>query len=136
MDHVVSSYTPTLEALLKPRTQPTSPPARQEPRVLVLSQPATPGCSPIPGTTLEAAIVVSLAGQSDKSIVLDDEDGTVNAVLEGMESHEWVHLACHGIQNRGNSLDSAFLLYDGRLTINTLMSKSLPNAELAVLSAC
>ena len=28
------------------------------------------------------------------------------------------------------------MLYDGRLNISTLMSKSLPNAQLAVLSAC
>ena len=77
-----------------------------------------------------------LAGQSDDSIVLDDEAGTVDAILEGMESHEWVHLACHGVQDRKNSLNSAFMLYDGRLTLHTLMSKSLPNAELAVLSAC
>ena len=28
------------------------------------------------------------------------------------------------------------MLYNGRLTINTLMSKSFPNAELAILSAC
>ena len=136
MDYTISSYTPTLEALLKSHTPPTSTSACQEPRVLIISQPATPNCNPIPGTTLEAAIVMSLAGHSDKSIVLDDEAGTVDAVLEGMETHEWVHLACHGIQNRENSLDSAFLLYDGRLNISALMSKSFPNAELAVLSAC
>ena len=136
MDYAVSSYTPTLEALLKPRVQVTPTSAHREPRVLIVSQPATPNCPAIPGTTQEAAIVMSLAGQSDDSIVLDDEAGTVDAVLEGMATHDWVHLACHGVQDRKNSLNSAFMLYDGRLTLHTLMSKSLPNAELAVLSAC
>jgi len=50
--------------------------------------------------------------------------------------HDWVHLACHGIQDMKDPLQSAFALYDGKITIETLMSKSLHNAELAVLSAC
>ena len=80
--------------------------------------------------------MISIAGRSDDSIVLDDEDGTVAAVVKGMETHDWVHLACHGVQNPDNPTQSAFILYDGILTLNTLLSKSLPNAELAVLSAC
>ncbi|KAI0083507.1 CHAT domain-containing protein [Irpex rosettiformis] len=131
MDIAVSSYAPTLEALLKPRTKVT--PAGQDPRVLIVSQPDTPGGSPIPGTTTEAAIVMSLVGESK---TLDDAGGTVQAVLEGMATHEWVHLACHGIQNRMDPMSSAFLLYDGRLTLADLMSHHLPNADLAVLSAC
>ncbi|KAI0085973.1 CHAT domain-containing protein [Irpex rosettiformis] len=133
MDIAVSSYTPTLEALLKPRARVT--PAGQDPRVLIVSQPDTPGGSPIPGTTTEAAIVMSLVGESKP---LDDADGTVQAVLEGMTTHEWVHLACHGAQNHADPINSAFLLYDGRLTLAELMSHHLPNvnADLAVLSAC
>ena len=68
--------------------------------------------------------------------VLEDKDGTINGVLEGMATHEWVHLACHGVQNREDPTKSAFALYDGKLALSTLMSQSLPNAELAVLSAC
>ncbi|KAI0083490.1 CHAT domain-containing protein [Irpex rosettiformis] len=133
IDLAVSSYTPTLEALLKPRTQVT--PAGQDPRVLIVSQPASLHAinNPIPGTTTEAAIVMSLVG---KSTPLDDADGTIQAVLEGMATHEWVHLACHGAQNHTDPTNSAFLLYDGRLTLSELMSHHLPNADLAVLSAC
>ena len=135
MDFAVSSYTPTLQALLKPRSQ-HAPTLDQNPRILIVSQPASPPHSPIPKTTTEAAIVLSLVGRSDDSIVLDDDDGTVAAVVKGMETHDWVHLACHGVQNPDNPTQSAFILYDGTLTLNTLLSKSLPNAELAVLSAC
>ena len=53
-----------------------------------------------------------------------------------MATHNWVHLACHGVQNYYDPLHSAFLLYDGRLTLETLMTKHLPDADLAVLSAC
>lgn len=133
MDIAVSSYTPTLEALLRPRTKTTL--AGKFPKTLIVSQPDTPGCSPISGTTHEAAIVMSLLDISATSS-LDDEDGTVDAVINGMETHSWVHFACHGIQDRADPLNSAFALYDGRLTLETLMTKYLPNAKLAVLSAC
>ncbi|KAI0825510.1 CHAT domain-containing protein [Irpex lacteus] len=132
MNHVISSYTPTLEALLKPRAQVKT--AHDTPRVLVVSQPATPGCNPIPETTTEAGIVMSLTGESTQ--VLDDTDGTVHTVLEAMATHNWVHLACHGMQDKKSPINSSFALHDGKLTLKTLMSKHLPNADLAVLSAC
>lgn len=132
MDHVVSSYTPTLEAILKPRTREI--PTSNYPRVLVISQPAVSGFNPIPGTRAEAQIVTSLVGSS--AVVLEDENGSVHAVFDGMASHDWVHLACHGIQARDNPTNSAFILHDGKLTLSTLMSQHIPHAELAVLSAC
>ncbi|KAI0083113.1 CHAT domain-containing protein [Irpex rosettiformis] len=132
MDVAVSSYTPTLEALLKPRTKVTAGDT-EYPKALVVSQPATPNCDPIPNTRTEAENITSLIGQSTH---LDDTGGTVQAVLEGMATHDWVHLACHGVQNRADPMNSAFALYDGRLTLSMLMSQHLPNADLAVLSAC
>ncbi|KAI0083703.1 CHAT domain-containing protein [Irpex rosettiformis] len=132
MDIAVSSYTPTLEALLKPRTKVTAGDTKY-PKALVVSQPATPNCDSIPNTRTEAEIITSLIGQSTH---LNDTGGTVQAVLEGMAMHDWVHLACHGVQNRTDPTNSAFALYDGRLTLSILMSHHLPNADLAVLSAC
>ncbi|KAI0083340.1 CHAT domain-containing protein [Irpex rosettiformis] len=132
MDIAVSSYTPTLEALLKPRTKVTAGDT-EYPKALVVSQPATPNCDPIPNTRTEAENITSLIGQSTH---LDDTGGTVQVVLEGMAMHDWVHLACHGVQNRMDPTNSAFALYDGRLTLSMLMSQHLPNADLAVLSAC
>ncbi|KAI0083817.1 CHAT domain-containing protein, partial [Irpex rosettiformis] len=132
VDIAVSSYTPTLEALLKPRTKVTAGDT-EYPKALVVSQPATPNCDPIPNTRTEAEIITSLVGQSTH---LDDTSGTVQAVLEGMAKHDWVHLACHGVQSRADPTNSAFALYDGRLTLSMLMSHHLPNADLAVLSAC
>ncbi|KAI0084242.1 hypothetical protein BDY19DRAFT_548247, partial [Irpex rosettiformis] len=122
MDIAVSSYTPTLEALLKPRTKVTAG-GTEHPKALVVSQPATPNCDPIPNTRTEAEIITSLIGQSTH---LDDTGGTVQAVLEGMAMHDWVHLACHGVQNRMDPTNSAFALYDGRLTLSMLISQHLP----------
>ena len=135
MDVAVSSYTPTLEALLKHRTMGGQPSGDQCPRALIVSQPNTPGYKPIRGTTEEAKIVKSRLDFSEAS-TLHDAHGTMHAVLEGMASHNWVHLACHGVQDHKDPIKSAFALYDGRLTLETLMTKHLPNADLAVLSAC
>ncbi|KAI0084264.1 CHAT domain-containing protein [Irpex rosettiformis] len=132
MDIAISSYTPTLEALLKPRTKLTAGDTGY-PKVLVVSQPDTPDCASIPETRTEAGIVMSLI---EHSTPLDDTEGTIQAVLEGMATHDWVHLACHGVQNHTDPMSSAFALYDGKLTLSSLMSQHLPNADLAILSAC
>jgi CHAT domain-containing protein len=129
MDFAVSSYTPTLEALLKPSM--CTVPDGGDPKVLIVSQPETPGQSSIPGTELEAAVIQSIFPQTTR--LLNRDEGTVGAVLEGMKTHGWVHLACHGTQD---SLNSAFLLEDGKLMLSTLMTQSLPHAEIAFLSAC
>ena len=68
--------------------------------------------------------------------VLFDEQGTVASALAAMDHHPWVHIACHGTQDAVNPVQSAFVLYDGRLTLSALMGKSANNAELAFLSAC
>jgi CHAT domain-containing protein len=67
---------------------------------------------------------------------LDDKYGTVDAVFEAMQRHEWVHLACHGIQDAEESTKSAFCLHDGSLELSRLMAMEHNRAELAVLSAC
>jgi CHAT domain-containing protein len=53
-----------------------------------------------------------------------------------MQTANIVHLACHGIQDSNNALDSGFCLRDGRLTIEQLMKLKLDDPLLAFLSAC
>ena len=133
MDHAVSSYTPTLEALLKPRARHCAETPRP-PQILVVAQPETPGYRPIKATETEATLVQSYFEKSTNT--LRRSEGTVNTVLENMESHDWVHLACHGVQSYNNPMSSSFILHDGELTLSMLTAKSFPRAELAVLSAC
>ncbi|THU81820.1 TPR-like protein, partial [Dendrothele bispora CBS 962.96] len=135
-DFAVSSYTTTLTTLLgsasKPKRDPTA--ARS---VLIVSQPATPGQKPLEYVLNEVEAIQHYASP-EHTCHLTHESATVWAVLEEMCKHEIIHLACHGIQEMGNPLSSAFYLYDGGLDLNTLMKLpvSLENAELAVLSAC
>jgi CHAT domain-containing protein len=47
-----------------------------------------------------------------------------------------VHLACHGVQDVNDPLNSGFVLSDGRLMLSDLMDLDIKEAQLAVLSAC
>jgi CHAT domain-containing protein len=137
-DFVISSYTPSLSALIKPHTQRNQSPSHTchdpSPRILVVSQPDTPGQSPLPCTTEEAEAISRHFPNNFTHLA--NRDATIDAVLDAMQENEWVHLACHGTQEPREPTASAFLLEDGRLALSQLMYTSLPRAELAVLSAC
>jgi CHAT domain-containing protein len=56
--------------------------------------------------------------------------------LEGLQSHSWVHFACHG-HLEDQPFDSWFQLYNNEhLSVLDLAKAHLPNAEFAFLSAC
>lgn len=65
--------------------------------------------------------------------VLSGQEATCSAVQSAMSDSEWVHFACHGVQN---GLDSSFVLHDGRLTLTALMARPARDAQFAFLSAC
>ncbi|KAI0083860.1 hypothetical protein BDY19DRAFT_1060770, partial [Irpex rosettiformis] len=106
MDVAVSSYTPTLEVLLRPRTRKSDHndlATRNYPELLVVTQPNAPGYNEIPRTVDEAKEI--RRAMPTPVNVVDRQNGTVEAVLEGMRTHDWVHLACHGMQDRENRLN-------------------------------
>ncbi|KAF8761081.1 TPR-like protein [Rhizoctonia solani] len=94
-DYVVSSYTPTLTALLT--SAPTMP--HRVPRVLAIGQTATSGYSQLPGTTRELASIRTHTRDRAEYSQLTGRKATPKAVLKAMENHDWVHLACHAHQN-------------------------------------
>ena len=66
-----------------------------------------------------------------------ESDATVQNVVEGMKESNWVHFACHGVQEISDPTKSALLLANGaHLTLLDMSRLSLPHAELAYLSAC
>jgi len=130
-DFVVSSYTPTLDMLL--RSNSDVPSSLFGDSVLLVSQPHTLGYSEISGADRECNKV---SEKFSRGTVLYHKAATVDAVLEAMGRHSCIHLACHGVQVLEDPTKSALILYDGRLELSRLMSKSMNKAELAVLSAC
>jgi CHAT domain-containing protein len=114
---------------------PTKRDSTEKQKVLIVSQPATPGMTPLPGTEEEAKVIQKYT-PPEYSCHLTHDKAVVETVKSEMTRHGIVHLACHGIQDSKNPLDSAFALYDGRLKLYDLMRLSFKNAELAFLSAC
>jgi len=107
-------------------------------RLLTISQPHTPHQNPLPGVTREIDAIQALQCKTTQLRItrLDDQGATVAAVLQHMKECNWIHLACHGVQDAVEPTNSAFLLIDKPLTLKEIMKQSLSHAELAVLSAC
>ncbi|KAF8741884.1 TPR-like protein, partial [Rhizoctonia solani] len=131
-DYVVSSYTPTLTALLA--SAPTV--ENRAPRVLAVGQMATSGYSQLPGTARELASIKTHTQDRAEYSQLTGSKATAKAVLDAMEEHDWVHLACHAHQNVTDPTKSGFFLHGGRLDLAAINQRSFRNKGLAFLSAC
>ncbi|KIM80499.1 hypothetical protein PILCRDRAFT_534642 [Piloderma croceum F 1598] len=132
-DYVVSSYTPTLNALISATKD--RDPCRKFRGLLAVSQPNTPGYSALPGTTIEMGRIQERA-RNFAIRSLEGPIALVKDVVEGMETHSWVHLACHAVQDTDQPTRSLFCLQDGGLELSTIITKSFPHADFAFLSAC
>ncbi|KZV74263.1 TPR-like protein [Peniophora sp. CONT] len=132
-DMVVSSYTPSLS--LFPTIQAGSEQLRPTQSIMVVTQPATPYQAPLPCTRDERDCLRAMFPQPEHTF-LDHEQATLKSTLAVVGEHPWIHLACHGCQDVTDSTQSAFMLFDGPLTLSALMSTTANDAELAFLSAC
>ncbi|KAF8686390.1 TPR-like protein [Rhizoctonia solani] len=131
-DYAISSYTPTLAALLGSGPRPLN----QATKVLAIGQTNTPGCSSLPGTARELACLEShIRGKASYSQLVEDE-ATATTVLDAMEQHDWVHLACHAHQNLKDPTQSGFYLHGGILDLSAINQRTFRNKGLAFLSAC
>ncbi|CAE6486917.1 unnamed protein product [Rhizoctonia solani] len=131
-DYAISSYTPTLAALINSKVTLSS----HAPRVLAIGQASTPGHAPLPGTSKELACVKTHAQSKAQYTELVDDQATTAAVLDAMEQHDWVHLACHAHQNVADATESGFFLHDGTLDLASINRRSFGRKGLAFLSAC
>ncbi len=140
-DFFVSSYTPTIGALIDARKRPVP----SDLRVLAAAQPnAGPGYTLLPQAKDELLEIIEVVPHENLVYLggfdTPDVEGvrtTVKNVLEKLPEANVLHLACHGIQDVDDPLSSGFVLANGeRLTIEELMRLRLPNAHIAILSAC
>jgi CHAT domain-containing protein len=127
-DLYISSYTPTLSALIESRNPSKSP--LDKPSILLVAnldeamQEAWPEIWFI--QSLDTKVTTLLGKMSKPSVV-----------LEGLQDHQFVHFVCHGNLVAEKPFDASFSLHDGnRLTIHDVVRSRLPTAEFAFLSAC
>ncbi|MEU6378085.1 CHAT domain-containing protein [Streptomyces sp. NPDC046909] len=127
-DRVVSSYTPSLTALLRSRSR--AVPADRAP--LIVAVPETPGQAPLPGALREA----ELAHRAVGGTLLRGDAASAEAVRSALAGHSWAHFACHGVQDPQQPSEGRLLLPDGTLSVLDMTRLHLPDAEFAYLSAC
>ncbi|KAJ6554774.1 CHAT domain-containing protein, partial [Mycena capillaripes] len=137
LDYVVSSYTPTLTALLDPPPPHTIAPFK----MTAVIQPNTPGCNPLPGAYHELEKIAERVPNQWLTTLVDTPVGTAQIHLP---KSQLMHFACHGTQDLEHPLNSGLILTDGRLTVSEIIRQRKGDAavdvqksmSLAFLSAC
>jgi CHAT domain-containing protein len=136
-DYFVSSYIPTLSALIKSRAGWRSVPCSRTTSIVAACR-NSPNQAPLDNVERECDVTMACFKQASVRVLLSSYPNTTTQLLLNNlaeKSAHIVHLACHAVQAE-NPLDSAFLLSDGRLSVQDLMTIRLPDAVLAFLSAC
>ncbi|KAJ6517634.1 CHAT domain-containing protein [Mycena vulgaris] len=134
-DYVISSYTPTLTALLDPPVHTTA-----AFKITAVIQPSAPNCSPLPGATRELNKIVTWVPNQWLTTLVN---GTVESAQIHLPGSSIVHFACHGVQDK-EPLNSGLILTDGSLRISDIMHRPeedhalemKKSMSLAFLSAC
>ncbi|TWF75652.1 CHAT domain-containing protein [Pseudonocardia hierapolitana] len=134
LDRAVSSYTPTVRALLHSRARPTPTGPRT---ALAVAMPETPDHAALPATAREAtAFAAGFTGRGVSPEVLVGPAATGEAVRAALPRAAFAHFACHASSDPLNAEASHLLLHDGPLPVTELSRLPLEGAELAYLSAC
>ncbi|KAG2753856.1 hypothetical protein P692DRAFT_20828860, partial [Suillus brevipes Sb2] len=137
----ISSYTPTLAALVRARQQVSRDASPQN--FLAIGQKETQENTD--GRKLEvlefvapelAVVAKHLAPVVSSFTSLEDGDATVKAAVDALNHNQWLHLACHGVPNRKQPFESSFAMRDGPLMIKDIIRSDWQNPEFAFLSAC
>ena len=135
-DLYVSSYTPTLTALIRARQHDPSNSTTQQKRFLAIGQANTS----VEAELLPVGAELDTVRQRVDSLAtftrIDGEESCISRVVEELGKNEWVHLACQGLEDRRLPFESAFALHDGHLAIQRIIECDLKNPEFAYLSAC
>lgn len=133
-DFVVSSYGPTLNVLALPSERNTP----NHVRLLVVPQPPSDGQTPLSGTRTEMSYIKEATSNlSPAHTTLVESNGAVEHVLSAMKESDWVHFACHGVQDLASPTESGLCLADQRrLKLSDIIHLSRSRGGLAFLSAC
>ncbi len=136
-DFVVSSYTPTLSALLPQQPPSSMPIIGSKIKLLAVAQPSSSGHAIIMGTEKEIQHIQTELETSISIEALVGVEASYDNVIKGLQDSNWVHFACHGVQDSVNPTNSALLLAgEERLTLSKLVELNCANGDLAFLSAC
>ena len=129
-DLYISSYTPSLSALIESRK--ASPQSLERPSLLLVAQPD----DTLPGVKEEIKVIRRLEERVTVTGLVSSK-ATPTSVVEGLRGSRLAHFACHGVLEAGKPFEASFMLHgDSRLTLLDIVRSRLPDAEFAFLSCC
>jgi hypothetical protein len=139
LDYVVSSYTPTLTAMLDPPIGTST-----QFKMTTIIQPTAPNCVPLPGAREELQKIIKKVPNQWLAVLGDITPATVKPALRHLQTSQIVHFACHGTQDLENPLTGGLILTDGCLKVSEIMRQPevdkvldvKKSMSLAFLSAC
>lgn len=139
---VLSSYTPSLRALLYTRNrEPLSDQATQCPKLLTVSMATTPGADDLDGVLAEIVAVTDTIGNYVHAECLSQPDA--DTVKRRLADCHIAHFACHGVSEPRDPSQSGLLLQtigdspeQDRLTVGSLYEIDCSQGQIAYLSAC
>lgn len=127
-DIYISSYTPTLSALITSRNSGIRHP--NLPNILLVAQPDPS----LPGVSGEIQVIQSLKSPVTSLI---SQNATPSAVLDGLRHHQFCHFACHGVLTTGKPFDASLILHNEEpLMLLDIVRSRLPAGECAFLATC
>ena len=135
-DMFISSYTPTLSALIRTRGPNLPNPETRVKHFIAIGQAEAPKQSKLHSVGVELANIGQCIDGLATFTHIEGQEASISRVTDELSKNEWVHLACHGLPDKKQPFESAFALYDGHLTIHRIIGRNFANAEFAYLSAC
>ncbi|KAG0706232.1 CHAT domain-containing protein [Suillus ampliporus] len=130
----VSSYTPSLTALIRARRS-----SDGSSSFAAIGQNHPPGHShPLEAVEPELELVQSLLPRPPTVLFtkVTSVESTKSRVLHTLQDHHWLHFACHGRQDLLEPFKSAFLMRDQPLSLLDITQTNMSRHEFAFLSAC
>ncbi|KAG2125645.1 CHAT domain-containing protein [Suillus bovinus] len=132
----ISSYTPSLTALIKARRSHERSPSVP---FVAIGQNRPAGASfTLDAVEPELELVRSLLPPPPTISFskITSVDATKSRALCALRDNTWLHLACHGTQNIAEPFKSAFLMRDEPLSLLDITQTDLSRHQFAFLSAC
>jgi tetratricopeptide (TPR) repeat protein len=137
IDHVISSYSPTLRSLAYARERFRDYDRDTTQKMLVIAMPETPNAASLKYVSSEIdRIRDTLSKEIDVTILRGPEKSSVVPLLS---TYQFVHFACHGVPSYEDPYESKLLLKDWEknpLTVSALSRQTSELSTLAVVTSC
>ncbi|KAF8257963.1 CHAT domain-containing protein [Lactarius quietus] len=127
LDLYITSYTPTLSALIESRKPRSLSKMLDKPSLLLVAHSKNQF-----GAREEIRVVQTIA---TTVTTLASATATPTTVVEHLRDHQFAHFVCHSLLEAGKPFEASFKLHGNNLSLLDIVRSQLPTAGFAFLSA-